>query len=344
MDRQRQTIELLQLLGEDVTESVLAQLEPGQASRIRAELNQKSATPMVLRPRHQRALLDDFQEFFQFAVRNGRIGPVLHQETPPEPEPEPAPVPVPEPQPVAEVPPVEAPEHEPTEGHPVRPPFHFTGDPLHDIRSLTVYQLAQALETEQPRTTAILLGTMSPQTVADVLSLLKDEYQRNVVKELSREQHAPQVLIERIARATLQRGSTLPADPPTDLNHADRLAEVLRSVPKIYRMNMLAAVEEQDSDLSKALLKKMYRFDDIASLPPRTIQRILGEVDGGTLTTALFNVTETLKEAVLGNLSRRARQAMEEELSFRTSVPEAKVLEAREAIAEIIARIDQESE
>jgi flagellar motor switch protein FliG len=340
MDRQRQTIELLQLLGDDVAEKVLAQLDPGQANRIRTELSQ-SSSPMLLRPKKQRELLDDFQQFFQFAIRNDRlsVGPD------PEPEPEAVAPPVPEPEP--EPAPPEPEDHsiqEEAEEHPVQPAFQLTGDPLVDLQSLTVYQLVQALETEQPRTTAILLSKMQPKTVGDVLSLLKDEYQRSVVKELSREQHAPPVLVDRIARATLQRGSTLPANAPETKGHSDRLAEVLRSVPKAFRMNMLTAVEEQDAELSKSLMKKMYRFDDISGLEPRTIQRILGEVDGSTLTTALFNAPEEITNAVMSNLSRRAREAMAEEMSFRTTVPEAKVLEAREAIAEIIARIDQETE
>jgi flagellar motor switch protein FliG len=341
MDRQRKTIELLQLLGDDVAEMVLAQLDPGQATRIRSELSQTSG-PVVLRPKRQRELLDDFQQFYQFALRNERSAPQLHEE----PEPEPAPPTPPEPEPVAEEAPPEpepAPEPEPVP-QPVRPVFQLTGDPLTDLQSLTVFQLGQALETEQPRTTAILLSHLQPKTVADVLSLLKDDYQRSVVKELSREQHAPMILVERIARATLNRGATLAPDPPESLGHSDRLAEVLRSVPKAYRMNMLTAIEEQDAELSKVLLKKMYRFDDLAGLEARTIQRILGEIDGSTLTTALFGAPEVVTAAVMANLSRRAREAMAEEMSFRTTVPEAKVREARESIADIIARVDQESE
>jgi flagellar motor switch protein FliG len=340
MDRQRKTIELLQLLDDDVAEMVLAQLDPGQATRIRSELSQTSG-PVVLRPKRQRELLDDFQQFYQFALRNERSAPQLHEE----PEPEPAPPATPEPEPVvAEEPPPE-PEPEPESvPEPVRPVFQLTGDPLTDLQSLTVYQLGQALETEQPRTTAILLSHMQPKTVADVLSFLKDDYQRSVVKELSREQHAPMILVERIARATLNRGATLAPDPPESLGHSDRLAEVLRSVPKAYRMNMLTAIEEQDAELSKVLLKKMYRFDDLAGLEARSIQRILGEIDGSTLTTALFGASEEVNAAVMANLSRRAREAMAEEMAFRTTVPEAKVREAREAIADIIARVDQENE
>ncbi len=327
MDRQRQTIELLHLLGNDIAENILAQLPPDQAQKLRIGMTQ-SPSQVLLRPRQQRQLLDSFDEFFQFALKAGKTRPRLASLSDTS----------------------EPSDHrdrsaQATEsGESSDRTFELTGDPLTDLQSLSIYQLAQALETEQPRTTAILLSCLAPKLAADALSMMQEEYCRRVVKELSREQHAPQILVERIARATLHRGATLSSDPPDRREHADRLADVLRSVPRQYRMSMLTAIEEQDADLNRALLKKMYRFDDMLALEPRTIQRILGEVDGATLTTALFNASEEIKEAILRNLSRRARQSIEEELQFQTHVPESRVQMARESIAEVIARVDQEME
>jgi hypothetical protein len=55
---------------------------------------------------------------------------------------------------------------------------------------------------------------------------------------------------------------------------------------------MLAAIEEQDPDLAKSLLTRIYRFDDISALNKSVVQRVLGEVDSTNLTTALFGADE----------------------------------------------------
>ena len=330
MDRQRQTIELLQLLGNDVAQMVLAQLSQEQAEKIREGIA-KPPDQVLFRPKHQRELLDNFEEFFQFALRTGMATSAQQDEQSDSND-------------NTKLALTEEDGNDTDEAETEPQIFQLTGDPLIDLQSLTISQLSQALETEQPRTTAILLANVSPKLAADTLSCLPEEYRRTVVKELSREQHAPQILVERIARATLQRGRSLSPEPPDRREHVDRLADVLRSVPRNYRMSMLTAIEEQDAELNKQLIKKMYRFDDIVSLDSRVIQRILGEIDGTTLTTSMFNASEEIKEAVLGNLSRRARQSIEEEMQFMTHVPEARVLQAREAVAEVIARIDQETE
>ena len=397
MDRERQTLELLQLLGDEVAEAVLERLQPERAQKLRASL--KADTPHRSTISRQREVLDEFECFFQFALKS----------IPPEP---PAP-PVEEPSTpvtvdaatsaysaaagsvatpeepstaqasVAEVPPEPTPpatteattaeqqaqqaqlalqsEQASTDEHSeeqanaehgtdsedsmaATQTIPMSDNPLKDLETLSVHQIAQALGSEQPRTTAMLLSNLPAKLTGDVLNLLKLDYQKSVMKELTKEQHAPAILVDRIARATFLRARQFSAEPPDTRNHADRVAEVLRSVPKAGRKNMLAAIEEQDPDLAKSLLTRIYRFDDITALNKSVVQRVLGEVDSTNLTTALFGADESVKEAIFSNLSKRARQTIEEEMQFMTNVAESRIQQARDAIAEVIAKIDMESE
>ncbi|RLS72223.1 MAG: hypothetical protein DWI00_12300 [Planctomycetota bacterium] len=402
MDRERQTLELLQLLGDEVAEAVLERLQPERAQKLRAGL--KADTPHRSTISRQREVLDEFECFFQFALKS----------KPPEPV----------------APPVEEPtasiaidsatsaysagagssagaggatgagstgEAANAQGSAVEsmtePPtlseealaaeqkallalqaetnsaaeqnaeqanaehgsdledsmaatqtIPMSDDPLKDLETLSVHQIAQALGSEQSRTTAMLLSNLPAKLTGDILNLLKAEYQKLVMKELTKEQHAPAILVDRIARATFLRARQFSAEPPDTRNHADRVAEVLRSVPKAGRRNMLAAIEEQDPDLAKSLLTRIYRFDDITALNKAVVQRVLGEVDSTNLTTALFGADESVKDAIFANLSKRARQTIEEEMQFMTNVSETRIQQARDAIAEVIAKIDMESE
>jgi len=74
------------------------------------------------------------------------------------------------------------------------------------------------------------------------------------------------------------------------------------------------------------------------------VQRVLGEIDSTNLTTALFNAPQDVTDAVFANLSKRARQTIEEEMQFMSNVSESRIQQARDSIAEVIAKIDMESE
>ena len=360
MDRERQTLELLQLLGDDVAESVLTRLQPERADRLRSGLKADARKPSTMR--RQREVLDEFECFFHFAMkaklsesaeasatvdpgtrrhREESESPAISQASPAGPQQQRIPDESPD-LPETDVPATFEQESLMATLSVSRPPL--TGDPLLDLQTLSSHQLSQALASEQSRTSAILLSNLPPQLAGDVLSRLKPEYQNAVMKELTKEQHAPAVLVERIARATFARALQLPADAPDIRDHADRVADVLRSVPKVVRRNMLAAIEEQDPELAKSLLTRIYRFDDIVGLGKTVIQRILGEVDSTSLTTALYGAPQEISDAIFVNLSKRARQTIEEEMQFMTNLAESRILQARMSIAEIIARIDMESE
>ena len=391
MDRERQTLELLQLLGDEVAEEVLGRLQPERAEKLRASL--KSDRPLLSTISRQREVLDEFECFFQFALKSKPPEPVPYangpdsatsdklanaEDTAKDSAADSESSSAAEQKAAAELKANElnaansaataaAGEDQSSEGTtpanteenaaesaanqentmaatPSVTTAQTTGDPLQDLQTLSIHQIALALASEQSRTTAILLTKLPARLTGDVLNLLKPDYQKLVMKELTKEQHAPAVLVERIARATFIRAQQLPSDPPDTRNHADRVAEVLRSVPKAGRRNMLAAIEEQDPELAKSLLTRIYRFDDIAGLNKTVVQRVLGEVDSTNLTTALFGAASDVKDAIFSNLSKRARQTIEEEMQFMTNLPESRIQQAREAIAEVIARIDMESE
>lgn len=373
MDRERQTFELLQLLGDDVADAVLSQLEPERAEKLRTGMQlDKTRRSTIGR---QRAVLDDFDCFFQFALKS--LPPKTHDVVGKGPSHEADPMPREE---LKSADPsetgkresrsrksehddvddsdqadearseAESSESKKTKSDSAKPekrpsvPPVLTGIPLFDLQTLSVHQLAVALTSEQPRTCAILLSNLPGKVAGDILSLFKADHQKSVMKELTKEQHAPDVLVERIAKATLVRAQQLPADPPDTRDHADRVAELLRSVPKAGRREMLAVIEEQDPDLAKSLLTRIYRFDDIASLAKTVVQRVLGEIDSTNLTTALFGAPQDVTDAIFSNLSKRARQTIEEEMQFMSNMTESRIQQARDSIAEIIAKIDMESE
>lgn len=324
-ERQAQSAALLSLLGDEAAEAVLSHMRPELAGEIRSQLTAEQN--VGLKAREKRELMKDFEWFFDFALK---VKPtelkVVSEEA--------------EAERLAE----EEAAAEAAARADADKEIELTGDPLHDLTLLSIFQLAGALETEQPRTVALLLNNVSPELAANILSYLPDDQRVAVTRQLSKEQNAPRLLVERIARATVQRGLTLPAEAPDRRDHLDRLSEVLREVPKSYRKDMMAAIEEEDADMMAALLKKLYRFEDIKDLDPSLIQQILGEIDGTTLTTAMYQADDELVETILGNLSRRARTTIEEELQFQSRLPDSKVRAAREAVAELIAKLDQEEE
>ncbi len=217
-------------------------------------------------------------------------------------------------------------------------------DPIADLERLPIVALAQALQREQPRTIAILINRVSPNKTADLLAALPEDRRVKVTQELARDPRSSDILVRRLAQAVTEHALSLPSENEGMNDRVQRLTSVLRAVEKSQRSAMIAAIEQQEPELATQLLEKLYVFEDLASASDRTIQGVLGQVDTNTLATALKDSSEALQEQISRNLSTRARQSLKEEMEFLTQVSPKKVEQARQAIAQALAKIDQQSE
>jgi flagellar motor switch protein FliG len=315
MLHQDQIVDLLQLLGDDITQEVFKHLGDDERKHLESSLKASRATESLDRDRLN--LLHEFESYMRFAIENGMTRPRLHQ---PEEDEEPPPTPS------------------------VSLSRHSLEHPLLGLQKLSPYQLGRAMEGEQPRTVAILVSQLPAKICAEVLSTFPEAQRNLVVRDLSKSLPAPPALVDRIARITLQRAAQQPALPPDRRDSIDRLAEVLRELPKKVRMNTLKEIRASDPQTAVNLIRRLYRFEDLLNAEGPLIQQMLSEIDANTLATALFGAPEAIANRIFENLSRRARQSLQEEMQFQSHIPESRVNQAREAIIDVISRLDQDQE
>src|SRR5262249_33279099 len=163
---------------------------------------------------------------------------------------------------------------------------------------------------------------------------------------LSRGATATAEVVQRVAAATLQKCRTMseaPADPG-DQERYKKMADVLRLMDKADRQEILTALEERDQATADAVKEYLYQFEDLLRIEDRSMQKLLSELDSKSLAAALKGAPEAIRDKVFGNLSKRARETLGEEMEFLGSVPPAQVQQAQQAVLEVIKRLDQAGE
>ncbi|WP_437226275.1 FliG C-terminal domain-containing protein [Planctomicrobium sp. SH661] len=316
--REERVLTLLHVLGPEAAEQVLACLDPQTTSLLRNRLKDVSASPPPLRKQTQ--VIDEFERFFSFALATPAGGLKLHQGDDPE----------------------------DSEGvgdeQSTQPVYTLSGDALVDLEKMNMYQLSGALESEQPRTVALLLKVVSPKRVAQILGLLPEEKRENVVREMSRDPRAPEIILRRIASTIVERAISLPAEPRKNDDNVQRMVDVLRATEKSKRRQILKTLEAQDPAQAALINQALYQFDDLLNLEDAQIQKVLSRVDSSTLSTALFAADERLVDRIMNNLSKRARTALQEELSFRRNVSGSQLQASRQLMVQAIAESEQEAD
>ncbi len=219
-------------------------------------------------------------------------------------------------------------------------------DPVRALTGFSPDMLAAVLQGEQAHTVSLVLNCLSAEKAGDVLRQLKPDMRRDVSVRLSRLGATPPDLLERIARALVQKSRTLAGnrgDTRADAKY-EKMAAMLRCLEKTERMEVLAALEENEPDMARHVKELLYQFEDLLRIHDRSMQKLLSEIDSKTLGVALKGATEAISEKVLNNLSKRARETLTEEMAFLGMVPLAQVRQAQKALVDVIQRLDQAGE
>lgn len=301
---------LLQSLGEDLADSVLERLTPDQLPAMKSAIQQLETIPPT--DEEITDVLEEFNRFMEFALTNSRQ--LLDD--------------------------ADA-AADSTEGE--QPEFVSTGDPFSDLLQLHDYQLAGALRFETGATIAVVLNLLPPERVGEVMRQLPESVRQDAFLRLKRAPQLPPPLLTKIVQTTVDRASRLDQTAASDPDHVadEKTANLLRSMDRKTRTEMLEALQQAEPEVAERVKGMLFVFEDILRMADKSIQRLLSEVESSELATALKNADEEILNRITSNLSKRARATLLEEIEFLGTVSRDREIAARQAVCELLAKLDQ---
>lgn len=319
---------LLTILGQDVANAALQKINPTRAKFVEKLLNDFKQDP----PSSEEVdyIIQDFNKYFSFALTT--LGPQIEKanrkakKNKKDPEPEE---------------PVDASEAGPriTLYDQVDP----TGDITHDLNQLDSYQIATSLQNDHPKTIALVLRHLTTELSAQVIQKLDEETRNSVVIVLSQPSTVPQLIAEKVVQTTFTKANAV-RSRREEVGQAEALAQLMRSLPKEIRNDLIEKLTDENEALVQEIRSQLYVFADLHRLDDRDIQKVLGETETDILIVALQQADPNLTAKLLGNLSKRARQTIEEEMQYKTGVSEMEIQESRGRLVEVVGRLDEAGE
>ena len=94
------------------------------------------------------------------------------------------------------------------------------------------------------------------------------------------------------------------------------VADMLNLTGSTVEKSVLQKLDAQDPEVAETVRNMMFVFDDLETLTDREIQVVLREVEQKDLVVALKTASEEVKDKILGNMSERVRDYIEEEMEF----------------------------
>lgn len=215
---------------------------------------------------------------------------------------------------------------------------------LQRLAEVDAVPLAGLLSDENPQTAALVLCHLPARKAAEAFAHFPPGIRDEVLERVANVGPMPLEVLETIGDVLSRKASRLVRRPGPPAGGVRSAVSILSTVDKSVREEALGQLEIRDPDLVRSIRKGLFTFEDLARLDARSLQRILREADTVKLAVALSPLDQQARQRVLGAMSRRAADTVQEEISYLGNVGRLEVTRAQDAIMEIARRLELEGE
>ena len=204
--------------------------------------------------------------------------------------------------------------------------------------------ITNLIKEEQAQTISLVLSYLPPAKAGDVLLRLPESVRETVIERLAKLAPTPIEVVETVGRTLSKKIGGKITRSLNQTGGYQSAASLLKNMAKDPRDEILNNMDERIPDLVREIKSKMFTFDDLADLDNRVLQKAMTQVDADRLPLALIAATDRVREALLGAMSKRAAESVQEEMENLGKVKLADINAAQESVVLVIREMEDSGE
>ncbi|AGW12413.1 flagellar motor switch protein FliG [Megalodesulfovibrio gigas] len=215
--------------------------------------------------------------------------------------------------------------------------------PFRELENVSPRILAQILRNEHPQTLALILGHLSSDQAAQLISNLPAGVRPEILMRLARLEAVPEEMLVEVDKVLQAQLIAMGGKEGKKVGGVQAVAEILNAVDRATEEEVLSEIEEESSQMAEEIRNLMFVFEDIKSLDDRHIRELLKEISNEDLTLALKGASDDLQQKFFGNLSERASAMIKEDLEIMGPVRLSDVEGSQQNIVKTVRRLEVEN-
>jgi len=216
-------------------------------------------------------------------------------------------------------------------------------DPYELCRSVEPETLANLIREEHPQTIAIVLSSIGAEGAGKVLDEFDPEVASDIVYRLAHLDAVPDDVKREIGASIAAEIAQMDQDPALVALQTEKVTvDVMKALPRERSDELFKFLEERDEEFAKDMRSKIFTFDDLGGLDPRSMQRLLREVDSKALALSMKGANEQIVDLVYSAMSSRAAEMLKDDIDAMGPTRRADVEDAQKSILEIAAGLEEQ--
>lgn len=212
---------------------------------------------------------------------------------------------------------------------------------LEALRYAEPIMISNYIRTEHPQTIALILSYLkNAEQSSAVLRDLPESVQADILYRMAVIESIPPGVISEMNEVLTEEMKTA-GSMATSVGGVEPVAEILNSVDKATETRILSSIEETNPDLAEQIRELMFTFEDMALIDAKQMQLVMKDVDQADMVLALKTASDAVKELIFSSMSSRAAEMVREDLENLGPAKLSDVEAAQQKIIKVVKKLEE---
>ena len=199
--------------------------------------------------------------------------------------------------------------------------------------------IASLIEHEHPQIAALVLAHLDPPIAADVLQLLDEETQADIIYRVATLGPVTSEALEDLERVLLRQVTRATSGSTSSRGGASEAAKIVNNTRQTAELRIIKSLNKLDKALARTIEDEMFVFENLNDLDEKGLGMLLRTVDNDVLVVALKGADEKLRNRMLGCMSSRAAQSIQDDIAARGPMRLAEVQDAQKEMLAVARKL-----
>jgi len=213
---------------------------------------------------------------------------------------------------------------------------------LNKLKWLDGRLIADVIRNEHPQIIATILIHLDSEQSAEVVSYFSAEKRAEILLRMCNIDTVKPEAISELGQVIEKQLSGQKIGKSASIGGIKSVADVINFLDGSIEEEVLSKITDWDEELAEKIRDKMFVFENISEMDDRSLQTLLRDVSTEQLKVALKGVTETTKEKVFANMSKRAADLLREDIEMQGPVKVSDMEQAQKDILTIARNLAED--
>lgn len=210
---------------------------------------------------------------------------------------------------------------------------------LDSLKWMDPRQVASIIINEHPQIQTIVLSYLEPEQSAVILSQFAERDALDLVMRIANLEEVQPAALHELNEIMEKQFAGQAGAQAAKIGGLKAAADIMNYMDNALESALMEQIGENDEEMASQIQDLMFVFDNLADVDDRGIQAILKDVPQEALLKALKGAEEGLRDKILGNMSKRAAEMLQDDLEAMGPIRVADVEAAQKEILSVARKL-----